>query len=891
MVKPDRWQQISRLYHDALARDEHQRAAFLDEACAGDAELRREVGSLLGYQGDAKEFIEAPALDVMAKGLAGAPALSMSGRQIGVYKILSLLGSGGMGEVYRARDGKLGRDVAIKVLPVSCAADPDRLHRLEREARLLAALNHPHIAAIYGLEEFDGVCGLVLELVEGPTLAELLAQGSGLKAQGLPLDEALTIARQIAEALEAAHVKGIVHRDLKPANIKVTPDGMVKVLDFGLAKVLADDGSPADLSQLATTTIGGTREGMILGTAGYMSPEQARGKPLDKRTDIWSFGCVLYEALAGRPAFPGETVSDSVAKILEREPDWDALPTSTPEKIRDLLRRCLQKDPKRRLHDIADARIELQETLTIPAARSGVRKLSTMSRRLRWGMAAAAAVLALSMVALYLSAGRERLWGPASPGRPMRIAVLPIVNLSGDRGEDYFAAGMTDALIADLAQLAPDDLRVISRTSVMRYQGDTKKSMPEIGRELDVGALVEASVVRVGDKVRITAQLIQASTDQHLWARSYERDSRDVLALQGEVSRAIAQEIRVKLSPQQQQRLASAHAVNPKAHEAYLKGLGLRGQPAIAAFEEASRLDPEYAAPYAGLANVYYGLTYFGVLSPQEGFSKVKAAATAALARDNALPDAYAALALVSLHYDWNWAAAEQGFKRALELNPSQADIHHFYSHYLLAMGREEESLAESHRASETDPFNAGLASCVGWHCLYSGQYDKSIKYSLDSLQINPNLFFSHMFLGWAYEQKSMFGEAVTEQERAVKLSGGNPMAIASFGRACALSGRRTDALKVLAELNDRSKHGYASAYDIATVYMALNDREHAFEWLERAFAERSSLLVHFGWDPRFRDLRADPRSQDLMRRMGLPQKRVATTVALLAPPAKATAR
>ncbi len=419
----DRWQQISQLYHDVLARDESQRAGFLDAACAGDAALRQEVESLLAHEDTAERFMGVPALEVAAKGLGGDQRQSMTGRQIGAYQILSLLGAGGMGEVYRARDAKLGRDVAIKVLPASFASDPERLHRFEREARMLAALNHPHIGGIYGFEEADGVRGLVLELVEGDTLAEKLGELSSVKSRvsGLPLDEALSIARQIAEALEAAHEKGIVHRDLKPANIKITPDGVVKVLDFGLAKAFVGDASGPDLSQSPTATAGGTREGMILGTAAYMSPEQARGKPVDKRTDIWAFGCVLYEMLTGRAAFAGETISDTIAAILEREPEWRALPAQTPAGIRQLLRRCLDKDPKRRLRDIGDARIEiddvqsgLQQDGRVAQAPAGSR------RRLAW--TSALALIALIAAAMGVWALRP---APTAPEARLEINTPP----------------------------------------------------------------------------------------------------------------------------------------------------------------------------------------------------------------------------------------------------------------------------------------------------------------------------------------------------------------------------------------------------------------------------------------------------------------------------------
>jgi serine/threonine protein kinase/Tol biopolymer transport system component len=370
-ITPERWRQIERLYHAALEREESQRAAYLHEVCAGDDALRQEVESLLAQQTAAGSFLETPALEVAAKALAEDHSQSsLVGRKLGAYKIVSMLGAGGMGEVYQARDTKLGRDVAIKVLPAEFVHDAERLARFQREARMLAALNHPNIATIYGLEQSEGVHYLVMELVPGHTLAERVRAGA------LKMEEALRVAAQIAEALEAAHEKGVIHRDLKPANVKVTPEGRVKVLDFGLAKAFAGDGG-LDLSNAPMLSAMGTEEGRILGTPAYMSPEQARGKPVDKRTDIWAFGCVLYEMLTGKEAFRGETLSDTIAAVLEREPAWEVLPPETPVKIRDLLRRCMQKDSQRRLRDIGDARIEIEEALVEPTA-------PAKSTRARW---------------------------------------------------------------------------------------------------------------------------------------------------------------------------------------------------------------------------------------------------------------------------------------------------------------------------------------------------------------------------------------------------------------------------------------------------------------------------------------------------------------------------
>ncbi|HEV8612423.1 MAG TPA: protein kinase, partial [Gemmatimonadales bacterium] len=440
-MKPERWQRIDELYHAALELEAARRAVFLEEACAGDEKLRREVESLLASHAQAESFMAAPALEVAAASLAEEVVESLVGRQLGCYQVLSLLGAGGMGEVYRARDTKLGREVALKVLPEVFAQDPERLARFRREAQVLASLNHPSIGAIYGLEESDGLRVLVLELVPGKTLAELLSDGP------LGVEEALRIGSQIAEALEAAHEKGTIHRDLKPANIKVTPEGKAKVLDFGLAKAFAADRPGADLSGPPAVSEAGTGEGLILGTAGYMSPEQARGKPVDKRTDIWSFGCVLYEALTGKRAFAGDTVSDTISRILEHEPDWRALPETTPPSIRVLLRRCMEKDPRRRLHDIADARIEIEDALTTP---DRIEPASAAAGRIPRGWRPAL-LWGLTCLVVGAITASIALWKVKPPPPPAPVSRLTIALPPGER-----LAGLEQPAVA----VSPDGTRL-----------------------------------------------------------------------------------------------------------------------------------------------------------------------------------------------------------------------------------------------------------------------------------------------------------------------------------------------------------------------------------------------------------------------------------------------
>jgi len=477
----------------------------------------------------------------------------------------------------------------------------------------------------------------------------------------------------------------------------------------------------------------------------------------------------------------------------------------------------------------------------------------------------AAVLLGLNVAGL-----RDRVAGLFGPPRLESIAVLPLANLSGDAAQEYFADGMTEELITHLAQIRA--LRVTSRTSVMPYK-ETKKPLRAIARELKVDWVVEGSVRRAGDRVRVTAQLIDARTDQHLWADSFERDLKDVLALQSEIARAIAREVDVRLSPQEQTLLARARPVVPAAHEAYLRGVTEEDLgKAMNYFQQAIQLDPQYAPAYAGLARVNYFLGLFGVLAPKDAFGQMRVQAQKALQLDETLADAYGWRALVKLHYDWDWAGAERDFRRALELNPSQADVRHDYAHFLMAMNRQQEWVAESQRAVELNPFEPGLNTCLAWHHLYARQYDQAVAQCLKVLRGEPNYWWAFINLAWAYEQKGMYPEAITQFERSLKEWPDSSLALAGLAHTYARAGRKQEALKVLGQLQEQAKKSFVPAYDLATVYAGLGDADQAFVWLDKAFQERSAFLVHVKWDPKFEALHSDPRFGELTRRIGLPQ-------------------
>ena len=843
-LEMDRWPRVKEIFQSALDRAPGERTAFVSEACGEDRDLRAEVESLLLAHQQAGSFAEA------ALGMTDSGS-NLIGREIGAYRILSVLGVGGMAEVYRARDIKLRRDVAIKVLPPAFTADPERVARFEHEARTLAMLNHPHIGAIYGFEEHDGIRVLVLEIIEGSTLANRVADGP------VPLMQALGFARQIAEALEAAHGRGIVHRDLKPANISITPDDTVKVLDFGLAKVLTGDESTFDLTE--SPNMRATREGTLLGTAGYMSPEQARSQPVDKRSDIWSFGCVLYEMLAGQAAFFGETLSDTIAAVLEREPDWSALPEDTPPRIRQLLQRCLEKNREARLRDIADARIELTPSPEPSPMLVMRRHIGRPSAIIGVVMLAAAAVVAM----VY----------PSAPVAPIRsIAVLPLENLSGEPEQEYFADGMTELLTAELSSIA--SLRVISRTSVMQYK-DARKPLPTIARELSVDAVVEGSIVRAGEKVRITAKLIRASTEDTLWAHSYEADLRDVLSMQSAVARSVASEVGITLTSQEQARLANARPVDPEAHRQLLLGLfhlnkgteeGMKR--AIEHFELSIAKDHANASAFVGLAEAYVTLgTWF--MAPRIAMPKAKAAAQAALKLDESLASAHSVLGFIHLVYDWDGAAAERELRRAIQLNPSLASARLNHAAYLLTAERLEEAVQEARRAVELDPLSVKTHSNGALWLLFAGRHDAAIELAGKGLELDPNFAFGLAFRGLAYAEQGRFKEALADIQKAAQQNN-HPTILSFVAHVHAVAGNKSEARKVMQEVEEITKHRYFCPYEIGTAYVSMGEPDTAYKWFRKGVDDRADCMAWLGVEPWIEPFRSDPRYVQLLQDVGL---------------------
>ncbi|MGH9532071.1 MAG: protein kinase domain-containing protein [Terriglobales bacterium] len=788
----------------------------------------------------------------------------MISQTLGHYRILEQIGAGGMGVVYRAHDERLDRDVAVKVLPVGTLGDEPARKRFRKEALTLSKLNHPNIETVFDFDTEEGVDFLVMELIPGSTLDQKLLAGA------LPEKNVIRLGTQLAEGLAAAHAEGVIHRDLKPGNLRLTPDGRFKILDFGLAKLLQPVSDQA-LTQSLSEAHG------VTGTLPYMAPEQLRGEAVDARSDIWAAGCVLYEMATAHRPFPqtsGPLLTDAI--LHHAPPPPRALCAAISPGLEVILLKALDKDPEHRYQSARELRVDL-ERLTVSQPVSGVVERTVALRR--WPAMAAVALALVAAAMFLLPRVLDRQDHPSMEGAPpiQSIAVLPLHNVSGDPAQEYFADGMTEALIANLARIGA--LRVISRTSVMQYK-NARKPLPEIARELNVDAVVEGSVMRAGDRIRITAQLIEAASDRHLWAQSYERDLRDVLALQGDVAESIAQEIRIQVTPGEQAQLSTSRRVNPEAYEAYLQGrFHLEGQfarpllnpsqkpeqqeTAIAAFERAIHLDPEFAQAYVGLASIYHG-RFFHVDPDPRWEEKAYVLAEKALSLDPNLAEAYVMRGhmLWTLPHRFPHERAIAEYRRALTLNPNLSEAHFALGSVYLHIGLLEKSLEHLHRALALDPRNTDAAYRIPRVYLYQHKYAEALA-GFERTSIGPN--WQKALVLWYLGRKE---EALAYAARLSAKSPTSEDVLSTRALLLAGTGKRQQAeqqIRLAVQRGEGKSHFHHAQYNIALAYAQMGNHAQALHWLRRSTEEGFPCYPLFKDDPHLAALRDDPEFRTLM--------------------------
>jgi serine/threonine protein kinase/predicted negative regulator of RcsB-dependent stress response len=843
----ERWQEVERLYHSTLARDEHERTAFLVQACAGDEALRREVESLIALEPHAAEFIESPAVEVVAGMMAREHSAQIAaGDRFNQYRIISHLGAGGMGEVYLAEDTSLRRKVALKFLPSVLTKNKTHLRRFEVEARAVAALSHPNVCIIHEvIQTEDRRHCIVMEYIDGLTLRDRIAQGQ------INVNEAVEITLQIAAALSSAHATGIVHRDIKPENVMLRGDGYVKVLDFGLAKLGDIRPVPLNSEEDTRTLELKTLPGVLVGTVAYMSPEQARGLQVDSRTDIWSLGVVLYEMLAARKPFAGPTPTDVIISIAERQPE--PLEKSVPEasSLQPIITKTLAKDRNDRYQTAEELLLALKNSKRelergseeyTPRKTSGGRfRQFAMRRSIALPAVVIAAVILLAMALWF---GRSSRIPPAASATEIKsLAVLPMANFSGDPAQDYFAEGITETLISGLAKVTA--LRVTSRTSVMQFRG-TQKSVKQIAQELNVDAVIEGSVQRFGDKIRVNVRLIDGATENPLWFDEYDRDLRDVLTLQNEVAQAVTQAIRIKVTPQEQTRLAHARRIDPAAYDDFLRGrfylshqTKADNDNAIQALNRAVAEDPEFAGGWAELAQAYVWKLFLFAPDEKDLQEKAYIAVAKALKLDSELPEAYLArgrlLWTPSNHFPHDKAIQE--YRRALALNPSLDEARNQLAVVLSHVGLVDEALAELDQGLAANPANNLARFRVGETLLFKGKYEEALTALRNvSPDVNPSLVghqivFALFALGRKDEAAATLAKFIKDypEDNRGLFTSLEAILAASEGQQAVAEQK----IRLAIERGKGFGHFHHTAYHIACAYALMNKQEEAIKWLE----------------------------------------------------------
>ncbi len=898
MTTPERWKEIDRIFSAAVELKLDERAAFLNHACGADDELRQEVESMLAH--DLPEsLIGSQAIKEATQLLAPTHQQKLQNENIGPYQVIRSLGAGAMGHVYLAHDKRLNRPVAVKLLSFYDVTEEERIRRFRREALAASALNHPNILTIYEIGEADGHNFIAAEYVEGQTLLALISSGN------VPVPTAVDIGVQIARALSAAHAAGIVHRDIKPANIMVRVDGLVKVLDFGIAKYSQpDDPRQSKESQVETAI------GTVIGTAAYMSPEQARADAIDARTDIWSLGVILYELVTGHRPFEGETAMDVMSAVIERTPlTFSAHELVIPDALERIVSKALRKDRGERYQTINDMLLDLQslkqeleferklessmppksksaadmreratETVVESAVRPTVSEKGPTTATTLNQRSTVIAVAALLIIAA--GVGSYFYFMRARSGVINSVAVLPFVNASGNSELEYLSDGLTESLITSLSQLPK--LSVKARSSVFRYKGKNIEPL-QVASELSVQAILNGRVVQRGDQLTLSLELVDARTGNQIWGEQYNRKLADLVALQQEIARDVSRKLQARLSGADKQKLAKNYTQNAEAYQAYLKGRYYWNKGRAPGYEksrdyfqQAIDLDASYALAYSGLASYYSFAAANGLLPPDENWPKAEAAANKALALDETLAEPHNPMAAVKLYYYRDWPAAERYFRRGIELDPNFAEIHNHYALCLYLFGRNEEALTEIQRAIELEPLSPRFNLSRARILFFIRQYDRAIDQFGKTLELEPNFALAHEWLGYAYEQKGMHREAIAAWAKALTLSGEGEQA-SILERTYAASGFET-AVRALAQrklerLNEKTGRGeYVPASEYAMAYLRLGDKERVFGWLAKAVEETYRFALEIKVNPIFDSLRSDPRFADIVRRVGLPQ-------------------